>query len=404
MSATASFVPTRSSGQAWADESLRSPVSGAVLRRCGHALVAPGERWPVVAEIPYLRVGRAALVTEVLAALDAGAHAHALALLLADQDDWSPTPPPSPADALHVAAGGCGLREALGRLSFGPVAEYFALRPGDPTFLAGLALVRAGWDAPRSAFELACGIGHHLRVLHGAGVPAAGGDVVFAKLWLARRHLVPAARLVCFDAASPWPVEGQGYDLVTCHDAFYFLPEKEAVAARLQALAGLHGTVVVSHAHNVLVDPHGGPLQVGAYARLFGVEELFDDAELQAALLADRAPVAAPPSALVGSEAVGVLAQSRGAAELPVQGPDLALPRAGTPLRAHPLLAPPATEPAWPSAGYAREYGARSAHLHLDAPLSADVLARAAAGAVGSDCEVDELARRRVLLDLPPSW
>ena len=31
-------------------------------------------------------------------------------------------------------------------------------------------------------------------------------DVVFAKLWLARRFVCPRARLVCFDAAAPWPL------------------------------------------------------------------------------------------------------------------------------------------------------------------------------------------------------
>ena len=102
-----------------------------------------------------------------------------------------------------------------------------------PTFLAGLALIEAHWRPTRTAFELACGIGHYGRDLARRGIAVTGADVVFAKLWLARHWVVPAeTRLICFDAAAPWPVAEERFDLVFCHDAFYFLePKAEILAA-----------------------------------------------------------------------------------------------------------------------------------------------------------------------------
>ena len=82
----------------------------------------------------------------------------------------------------------------------------------------------------------------------------------------------------------------------------------------------------------------------------------------------------------------------------------LGLPVTGTPLRVNALLADGRVAPDWPSERYAEEYGPRSDHLHLDAPIDERVVRRAAAGCVGADAEVDALARRRVLLDLPERW
>ena len=246
----------------WAD-----PVSGAPLRREGATLRSPdGRRWPVVAGIPYLRTGRDELVGRVLEHLDAGRERDALAALLADQDDWAPTPPPRPDAVATVLDGALSLRDAMRALAFGPVADYFAYRWSDPTYLAGLALVGAHRPRPATAFELACGIGQHLAVLAAHGTQVVGADVVFAKLWLARTYVVGDATLVCCDASGVWPVTGT-FDLVACHDALYFLPHKAHVVDSLCRLAGADGTVVVSHAHNAEVENHsaGEPLDAAGW-------------------------------------------------------------------------------------------------------------------------------------------
>ncbi len=154
----------------------------------------------------------------------------ALVALLGDQDGWARTPPPTEAARRDVVRGRDTLsfRQAMDLLAFGPVGTYFAHRWSDPTFLSGLALAQAYWGAPRRVLELACGAGHFLRAFAGQRAEVIGGDLVFAKLWLARHWVAPAATLVCFDAAAPWPFGDRAADLLFCHDAFYFLPTQAA--------------------------------------------------------------------------------------------------------------------------------------------------------------------------------
>ncbi len=375
----------------WGRGALRSPVSGAPLRAdAPHSLASGVERWPVIEGIPFLRADRRALADDALAALDDGRPEDALVLLLADQDNWAHTPPPAEADRRHLVreAQRLSFRAAMDLLAFGPVGTYFAHRWSDPTFLSGLALAEAH-ASPGAVFELACGAGHFLREFARAGV-AAGGDIVFAKLWLARRYLAPLARLVCFDAAQPWPFADAAFTTVFCHDAFYFLPDKPRVAAEMRRVAP---RILVGHAHNGLVDnlSAGSPLAPADYAALFGSPLLYDDRELTAALVEARAPVPVPSAALSAAPAISMA--SGAGVPRPVVG-GLALPPPGAPLRRNPLYDGAAIR--WPSERYATEYGPLATY-----PVQATGPDTAIAGA---DPMTDALARRRVLLDLPASW
>ena len=371
---------------------LRSPISHAPLQPdTAHSLAAVGERWPVIEGIPYLRADRLDLASASLAALDDGREDDALVLLLADQDNWARTAPPTEQDRRRLVrdADGISFRSAMDMLAFGPVGTYFAHRWSDPTFLSGLALAEAHWH-DGSLFELACGAGHFLRAFARRGDPVAGGDIVFAKLWLARRYLAPEAPLVCFDAAASWPFEDGAFGTAFCHDAFYFLPNKPHVAAEMQRLAG---RALVGHAHNSLVDnlSSGSPLAPGGYAGLFEDAVLFDDQELTAALIEVRAPRAASADALADAPAISIA--SRAGAARPVLGA-FALPEPGTPLRRNPLYH--GQQIRWPSERYETEYGPLATY-----PLQATGPETAIAGA---DAVIDGLVRRRVLLDLPQSW
>jgi SAM-dependent methyltransferase len=381
---------------AWEPEALLSPISGAVFRRdTPHSLAAAGERWPVVENIPFLRADRLDLAREALTRLDAGDRAGALVLLLADQDGWARTPPPPEEDRARLArdADALGFREACDLLGFGPVGTYFAHRWTDPTFLSGLALAEAYWPGPEPVFELACGPGHFLAAFARVGAAAAGADLVFSKLWLARRYLAPGARLVCFDAGAPWPLRDSAFPTVFCHDALYFLPGKAHVARESLRVAG---RVLVGHAHNRLVDnlSAGEPLAPGEYAALFGDAALYDDRELTAALVESRAPVASTAEALAAAPAVALAAGSA-TRELPrpvIAG--LAVPPPGTKLRRNPLYEAGAIR--WPSERYEREYGPLATY-----PMRTEAPAEAVAGA---DPLVDAMARRRVLVELPERW
>ena len=357
---------------------------------------AKGRRWPAPDGIPFLRAGREALAEAALAALDLGDAEGALVLLLADQDDWwhGPTADPASLRRLVRERGQLSLRDAMALLAWGPVADYFAHRWSDPTFLAGLALVEAHWTAPRTAFELACGIGHHLRELSRRGVAVTGTDVVFAKLWVARHWVCPEARLLCLDAAQPWPPLGR-FDLVACHDAFYFLEPKAVILARLRALLDPRGGVLaVGHVHNREWAnlSAGAAVSAAEMAALLPDAVLYEDAELTRALAAGRAPRPSLPASLRGAEAFAAVAGPGLPAARP--SPDmLALPPPGTALRRNPLYDADGRI-AWPSERYGREYGA-----HATYPLGSRAPDRAVL-----DAGTAEAARRRELVDLPERW
>jgi SAM-dependent methyltransferase len=357
-----------------------------------HAVVVDGERFPVVAGIPYLRSGREELRARVLDLLDAGDHTNALLALLADQDDWWTEPAPPPGQLLQAVTAPT-LRSAMEHLGFGRVGDYFAFRWSDPTFLSGLALLDAHAGGAATAFELGCGAGHLLRELRRRGVRVAGADVVFAKLWLAKRFVVPDAQLVCLDAGTPgWSrhVPGGRADLALCHDALHYLPDIPAAVAELRAVADV---VLVGHAHNGAVDnlSAGSPLDVDGYAALLDGAVLYDDEELGRDLAAGRPPHPHAGEELRGASAIALALGGRPA------GGAYAVPPPGTRLRVNPLLVD--GEVRWPSDRYRDEYAALSPHLTEPYAVPAGALV-----AGRGDEAVDRLARRRVLLDLPERW
>ena len=371
---------------------LRSPVTGVALRSEAYALVGPGERWPVIDDIPFLRVGREALAAKALALLDTGDVAGATVALLGDRDDWAGGPGSTEADRAALVAGRDRLsfREAMALLAFGPVADYLAHRWSDPTFLSGLALADAYWPAsPPRVLEVACGPGQYLRAFAPHAASVTGIDVVWAKLWLARHFVAPDATLICCDAAHPWPVADGSADLVFCHDAFYFLPNKPRVAAEM---ARCGRTLLVGHAHNALADnlSGGAPLTSAEYAALFAPATLFDDAALTRAAVERTAPAVAEELADVAAISLAhpasppraVLGRFDGAGELRLN-PLYAL-RDGRRVRT------------FPSRRYATEYGGLATY---PAEVASDLLDSATADALDP-----ALVRRRVYVDLPARW
>jgi len=365
---------------------FRSPRTGRPLRPDTPHSLSDGERerWPVIDDIAYLRVGSEALAAAALERLDAGDEAGALVLLLAENDRWWPEPPPPAAQLERLVAGRerLSLRTAMELLGWGRVGDYFAHRWSDPTFTAGLALMDAHWTQPHSAFELACGIGHYLRLLGQAGVAAIGADVVFAKLWVARHWVAPSATLVCFDAEQPWPV-ALSVDLACCHDAFYFLGDKAGAAARLREIAP---ALLLAHIHN-RAHPNlssGASMSLAEVRALFPEATLYADEELTAAATSGRLP---KPGADETTEAFavaeGVPARSRPAG--------FGLPAPGAVLVRNPLCSDEG--PQWPSPRYAEEYGARATFACAAVP-ERTVMVPAWLDAV----------RRRELLALPERW
>ncbi|RJK96531.1 class I SAM-dependent methyltransferase [Vallicoccus soli] len=355
-----------------------------------------------VGGVPYLRPGRDALVGAARAALGAGDPAGAAAVLLRDADDWWDGPLPDEEEARAAGAAGT-LREAVRLLRLGRVGDYLVHRWSDPVLLAGLGLLSLGWPAPGTpVLDLACGTGPLLRELALRGqAPLAGADVVLAKLWLARRHVLDdpgvavAPRLVCLDAAQPWPGALAGpvpARTVVCLDALYFLPDPAGTAARMRAAAGQAGSVLVGGVPNGLLPARGGGARLTPHdlAAMLPGAELYDDADLVRWTVEREAPRVRTPDELGAAVTVSALWRAPGAE--PVAAPDLGAPLPGRRLRLNPLYGPDGAL-RWPSERYERDYADRSPYLPPRLPDEADLAARP-----------EHWARRRVLLDLPERW
>ena len=367
------------------EQRWHSPLTGRALHHdTAHSLTdGQFERWPVVEGIPYLRTESEGLVALALDRLDAGDADGALVALLTDQDAWW-TGPATDLDELRDLVRRrdiLTLREAMAMLRFGPVADYFAHRWSDPTYLAGLALLEAHWSAPETAFELAGGIGHFARALGERGVACVSADIVFSKCWLAKNWVAPDADYVVFDAKDTWPLGGRQFDLVHCQDAFYFLPDQNKVARLLREATATGGVLAIGHLHNSEVAGGAmGPARTAAdWNHLFPDARVYDERELRAALMESRAPES---TQWAGDEAIEAWSVVEGGPQPRALKGGLALPSSDARLSPNPLIGEVA--PLWPSERYATEYGA------------------AATWTDGGAAEDPARDRRRV--DLPERW
>lgn len=392
----------------WSDGELTNPFSEKpLLRDSPHSFSDGTTRFPVVAEIPYLRAGRDAVRERVLNRLDAGEERNALVLLLAEQDDWAKTAAPTIRDLEPLFDNETlNLREAMQCLKYGAVADYFAYRWSDPTFLSGLCLLENHLPSgAEKVFELCCGIGHYLREFALRNIEAAGADVVFSKLWLARKFVAPKAKLVCADANFGFPFADKSFDAAFCHDAFYFLPDKRNAAEELKRTTG--GAILIGHAHNAEAEnfSSGAAISTAEYAEMFENSTIYDDSELTKALIENRRPDAQKHEELKNAEAVSLATGERQKASLT----NFTLPPVNQSLRINPLLdageSKAVTGPRYPSERYKKEYAPLSGYLDLgDEDISFSVQETMFYGHWERDENLIDLVRRRIFLDLPENW
>jgi stage V sporulation protein SpoVS len=389
----------------WFDRELRSPFSGKLLHSDSPHSFSDGERrFPVIDEIPFLRGNRDELIAEVLRNLDSGNEREALVLLLRDQDDWARTDPPAPSDLQPLFDNeNITLREAMSCLKYGAVADYFAYRWSDPTFLSGLKLLETHLPAKTSnVFELACGIGHYLREFHKRNIQAIGVDVVFSKLWLARRFVAPQAKLIVCDANYDFPFGDGVFEASFCHDAFYFMPEKQHIADELKRTT--RGAILIGHAHNANAEnfSSGAAVSVTEYQSFFDKGAIYDDAELTAAFIENRQPQAQSIDELSKTEAVSLAVNTTHETKVM----NFSANKSSANLRINPVLIDErgkvGTAPEYPSERYRNEYAALSGYLNLS-----DEEAKRLNVAPVEDLtenEIERFSRRRILLDLPEKW
>ena len=399
----------------WQNGELRNPLSGKTLEfDSAHSVSDGKDRFPVVDAIPFLRVGRDDLRAKVLQKLDAGDERAALVLLFQDRDDWARGESPGEKDLQPLFENpNLSLREAMRCLRYGAVADYFAYRWSDPTFLSGLVLLER--HLPTNAkivFELACGIGQYVREFQMRGIATVGADVVFSKLWLARNFVAPNARLMCLDANFDFPFADDFFDAAFCHDAFYFLPKKRRVADELKRTT--RDAILIGHAHNADAEnfSSGAAVSASEYAAMFDDPILYDDAELTGAAMEDRKPRASEITDLKNAAAIDLVCNANGGIETTenFQRKSFLLPTTREKLRVNPLLLNKNSEiqpsPIYPSERYSDEYAPLSGYLNLSAFESETLknFQRGAANNLLNEKKLDDFARRRVLLDLPEKW
>lgn len=392
----------------WLDNELRNPLSGAKLKYDSpHSLSNGVMRFPVIESIPFLRVNRDELRARVLKRLDAGDERSALVLLLQDRDDWATGDAPNANDLQTLFDNeNSTLRDAMRHLKYGAVADYFAYRWSDPTFLSGLGLLENHLPAAaKNVFELACGIGHFLREFDLRGIAATGADVVFSKLWLARKFVAPNAKLICFDANFDFPFAENTFDAAFCHDAFYFLPKKAHVAAELKRTA--NDAILIGHAHNLEAEnfSSGAAISTAECAAMFENSIIYDDAELTKAFIENRPPQNKTVDELRKAEAICLATTARKMERLET----FALPPLNQSLRINPLLNAGdfklLNTPQYPSERYEKEYAPLSGYLNLsDEDVSFAMQETIVEGHWERNEKSVDLVRRRIFLDLPENW
>lgn len=370
--------------------------------------------FPVIAGIPVLHLQTAA--TTARGQVEAGRAD--LALLTMTGLDEGEQATAFQAVAASDTATYRDVVDALGRNFEG---GYFLYRFSDPTYIVVQAVVRAVGGAvlhgERRAIDICGGSGHLTRSLLDLSSPAPVlADLHFAQAWLARRFTAPGCEAVCCDGNAPLPFARGAFGLAMCSDAFMYIWTKRQLVGEMTRLvegAAEPGAVLINHTHNERTwsVSHGQPLSPEGYHDLFETvaPRIFGDAGLFADV------VNGGPLNLARHDSAQSLDADPALTIIASRHPDVFKP--------HPLEAPGAlrgeyrlnplysAEPAgegvrlrlrFPSEDYEQEYGACRQYLPEEAVVDQAALSDLAAGRLPPD--LADLARRRVILDLPKRY
>jgi uncharacterized protein YbaR (Trm112 family) len=368
--------------------------------------------FPIVAGIPVLRSDDTSRLA--MQALEAGRQEDALFALLGLDG--------ARAVAFRALLGreeAVTYRDAIGVLSPDPEGTYFIYRFSDPTFvMAESVLAALGQESsafPGRVLDLCGGSGHLTRVITRMR-PAHTvvlADMFFWKLWLARTFTAPDAVPVCCDGNQPLPFAPEKFPTVVLSDAFPYIWQKRLLAEEMMRQAGERGTIVMPHLHSSLGWNYsaGMTLTPQSYAslfaalepRLFPDEELFHQVTAGAGLDLGR-PVS--PEEL-GSTNSFTLIASRQANLFRRYLPAAAGPIAGS-LAVNPLYrvshdgSRSVLTLTFPTPQYEEEFGECRRYLPDALTLRGDFTAPVLP--LTPDLDVEDLRRRRVLIDAPPRY
>lgn len=306
--------------------------------------------------------------------------------------------------------------------ALGPNFEggYFLYRFSDPTYLVAQAVTRSVARTVvrgrRRAIDICGGSGHLTRSLLDLSDEAPVlADLYYAKVWLARRFTAPGCEPVCCDGNAPFPFARGAFAFAMCTDAFMYIWTKRQFVSEMERL--IHsddepGALLIGHTHNERTwsPSHGQPLSPQGYRdlfetippRVFAESALFADVihggPLDLSRRDDEARLDSDPAlTIVASRHAGVFTPH-------VLDPLVPAAAAGE-FRLNPLYAAETSGDRvrlrlrFPSEDYEQEYGACREYLPAD--LTVDRRVIAALPARTADGPLAELARQRVILDLP---
>jgi uncharacterized protein YbaR (Trm112 family) len=307
--------------------------------------------------------------------------------------------------------------------TLGPTFEggYFLYRFSDPTYIVADAVVRAVagtvLESGGRAVDLCGGSGHLTRSLLELSAPAPVlADLYFSKIWLARRFTAPGCEGVCCDGNSPFPFARGAFKYAMCTDAFMYIWTKRQFVGEMARLIDDRwddAAVLIGHTHNerAWCPSHGQPLSQEGYRelfetmppRIFSEAGLFADITTSGSLDLGRsddpeAIDADPALTIVATRHPDVFRAHRVAAPQRLRGD----------YRLNPLYAVEygaggaALRLQFPDEGYEEEYGACRQYLPDEIVVSATALDAIAAGR--STAELEDLVRRRIVLDLPKRY
>ena len=306
--------------------------------------------------------------------------------------------------------------------ALGPNFEggYFLYRFSDPTYLVAQAVTRSVARTVvrgrRRAIDICGGSGHLTRSLLDLSDEAPVlADLYYAKVWLARRFTAPGCEPVCCDGNAPFPFARGAFAFAMCTDAFMYIWTKRQFVGEMERLIDSDdepGALLIGHTHNERTwsPSHGQPLSPQGYRDLF--ETIPPRVFAESALFADvihGGPLdlsRRDDEATLDSDPALTIVASRHAGVFTPHVLDPVVPAtAGGEFRLNPLYAAETSGDRvrlrlrFPSEDYEQEYGACREYLPAD--LTVDRRVIAALPARTADGPLAELARQRVILDLP---
>ena len=108
--------------------------------------------------------------------------------------------------------------------------------------------------------DLCCGVGYTSFIISCYVEPQqlCCADVVFRRLWLARKYFAPTAHFICLDASYPLPFRDKSFTSILMLDAFGYIPSRVLLANEMERIISSKGLILILHVHNSLTFNLGG--------------------------------------------------------------------------------------------------------------------------------------------------